>query len=78
VSSFPLNNVDYQSVCQECQLFFGNAFFGLQMKRELRIICLCFFIGKYLHKGTSKNWILINFIEKPFFNQFMSVFAMKF
>ena len=29
-------------------------------------------------KGTSKNWILINFIEKPFFNQFMSVFAMKF
>ena len=58
--------------------FFGNAFFGLQMKRELRIICLCFFIGKYLHKGTSKNWILINFIEKPFFNQFMSVFAMKF
>jgi hypothetical protein len=28
--------------------------------------------------GTSKNWILINFIEKPFFNQFMSVFAMKF
>ena len=32
----------------------------------------------YEHKGTSKNWILINFIEKPFFNQFMSVFAMKF
>ena len=30
------------------------------------------------NKGTSKNWILINFIEKPFFNQFMSVFAMKF
>ena len=30
------------------------------------------------HKGASKNWILINFIEKPFFNQFMSVFAMKF
>jgi hypothetical protein len=29
-------------------------------------------------KGASKNWILINFIEKPFFNQFMSVFAMKF
>ena len=28
--------------------------------------------------GTSKNWILINFIEKPFFNQCMSVFAMKF
>ena len=29
----------YQSICQECQPFFGNAFFGLQMKRELRIIC---------------------------------------
>ena len=28
--------------------------------------------------GTSNNWILINFIVKPFFNQFMSVFAMKF
>ena len=33
---------------------------------------------KQLLKGTSKNWILISFIEKPFFNQFMSVFAMKF
>jgi len=28
--------------------------------------------------GASKNWILIYFIEKPVFNQFMSVFAMKF
>ena len=53
VSPFPLNNVDYQSICQECQPFFGNAFFGLQMKRELRIICLCLFIGKYLHKSEK-------------------------
>ena len=37
------------------------------------------YVNRFLHfMGTSKNWILINFIEKPFFNQFMSVFAMKF
>ena len=53
ISAFQLNNVDYQSICQECQPFFGNAFFGLQMKRKLRIICLCFFIGKYLHKSEK-------------------------
>ena len=36
VSYFPLNNVDYQSICQECQPFFGIAFFGLQMKKYCR------------------------------------------
>jgi len=39
---------------------------------------LCLKLKEITDKGASKNWILINFIEKPFFNQFMSVFAMKF
>jgi len=34
-------------------------------------------VQKIYLMGTSKNWILINFIEKPFFNQIMSGFAMK-
>jgi len=63
MSSFPLNNVDYQSICQECQPFFGNAFFCLQMKRKLRTICLCFFIGKYLHKSEKSSSTLYEHID---------------
>jgi len=50
VSSFPLTNIDYQSICQECQPFFGNAFFGLQMKKELQAFCLYFYRGKKYKK----------------------------
>jgi hypothetical protein len=50
VSPFPLNNVDYQSICQECQPFFGNAFFGLQMKKELQEFCLYFLHLKKVQK----------------------------
>jgi hypothetical protein len=50
MSSFPLNNVDYQSICQECQPFFGNAFFGLQMKKELQAFVCIFYIRKKYKK----------------------------
>jgi len=49
-----------------------------QLNNYLLILLKSSIFQQVQHMGTSKNWILINFIEKPFFNQFMSVFAMKF
>ena len=46
-----------------------------QLNNYLFILLKSSIFQQVQNMGTSKNWILINFIEKPFFNQFMSGFA---
>ena len=54
---FPLNNVYYQSICQECQPFFGNAFFRSSNEKRITGVLFVFFT---LEKSTKNRMNLFD------------------